>query len=354
MLHADTCCCNLAAAERVSAGFFCLRGFDLKGDPASSGDAEAPVQSANTEIAGMTPSTCATACKGTAGCQFMLIKKPATPGGTSTCYLKMHPLGGQYGNTGPSADTDFTCFNGQDTWVTFGGQLDYFLPSPVVNTGVETPALASIAPTLGAGNDTGAKTYRCIKQYSINGTVLSQAQVRPVCLGACCSVAGSMAAACCCDCDATPCLLAGLNGRRGPHAVRRQVRRGAGQMRRLQNARDRRVHNAEQHRRESPTACAVSHLHPASAAALLKHCAAAHCHVLARAVHYSCSGRAHVWAVLCEPAGLEQVWQSRCEAHMGTVLCGSDAMLPAAPCCSAHAVALCAPFAEQTPAACTA
>ena len=64
---------------------------------------ENPVQTANTELQGMTPSTCATQCKGTAGCQFFIMKKPTVQGGTSTCYLKMHALGGLYGNTGVHA-----------------------------------------------------------------------------------------------------------------------------------------------------------------------------------------------------------------------------------------------------------
>jgi hypothetical protein len=50
--------------------------------------------------AGQTPSLCATQCKATAGCQYFIMKKPAVAGGTSTCYLKMHALGGLYGNTG--------------------------------------------------------------------------------------------------------------------------------------------------------------------------------------------------------------------------------------------------------------
>lgn len=61
---------------------------------------ENPVQTANTELAGMTPSTCGTQCKATAGCQFFILKKSTTPGGAATCYLKMHALGGLYGNTG--------------------------------------------------------------------------------------------------------------------------------------------------------------------------------------------------------------------------------------------------------------
>jgi hypothetical protein len=37
---------------------------------------------------------------------------------------------------GPSKEIiDFTCFNGQEQWLTFGGQLDYAVPSPEVNTG---------------------------------------------------------------------------------------------------------------------------------------------------------------------------------------------------------------------------
>jgi len=84
----------------VGSGFFCLRGFDIKGDPAGTGDMENPVQTANTELAGMTPSTCGTQCKATAGCQFFILKKSTTPGGAATCYLKMHALGGLYGNTG--------------------------------------------------------------------------------------------------------------------------------------------------------------------------------------------------------------------------------------------------------------
>jgi hypothetical protein len=166
------------AAGLVGAGYFCLRGFDLKGDPAGSGDAENPVQAANTEIAGMTPSTCATTCKSTVGCQFMLMKKPTIAGGTATCYLKMHALGGLYGSTGPSKEVDYTCFNGQEAWMTFGGQLDFALPSPEVNTGVETPAVAAIAPI---GVNATGKTYRCIKQYSIGGTSLKRVTVGPVC-----------------------------------------------------------------------------------------------------------------------------------------------------------------------------
>jgi hypothetical protein len=37
----------------VGGGFFCLRGYDIKGDPAGTGDMENPVQTANTELAGM-------------------------------------------------------------------------------------------------------------------------------------------------------------------------------------------------------------------------------------------------------------------------------------------------------------
>ncbi|WIA17530.1 hypothetical protein OEZ85_014361 [Tetradesmus obliquus] len=161
-------------AGLVGSGFFCLRGFDLKGDPAGSGDAENPVQTTTTEVAGMTPSTCATTCKATVGCQFMLMKKPTVAGGTATCYLKMHALGGLYGSTGPSKEVDYTCFNGQEAWMTFGGQLDFALPSPEVNTGVETPAVAAIAPI---GVNATGKTYRCIKGYSIGGATLKRATV---------------------------------------------------------------------------------------------------------------------------------------------------------------------------------
>jgi hypothetical protein len=42
-----------------------------------------------------------------------------------------------YCAAGPAKETlDFTCFNGQEAWMTFGGQLDYAVPSPEVNTGV--------------------------------------------------------------------------------------------------------------------------------------------------------------------------------------------------------------------------
>lgn len=44
-----------------------------------------------------------------------------------------------YCAAGPAKETlDFTCFNGQEAWMTFGGQLDYAVPSPEVNTGVST------------------------------------------------------------------------------------------------------------------------------------------------------------------------------------------------------------------------
>lgn len=36
----------------MGGGFFCLRGYDIKGDPAGAGDMENPMQSANTELAG--------------------------------------------------------------------------------------------------------------------------------------------------------------------------------------------------------------------------------------------------------------------------------------------------------------
>jgi hypothetical protein len=42
----------VAAANSVGGGFFCLRGYDIKGDPAGTGDMENPVQTANTELAG--------------------------------------------------------------------------------------------------------------------------------------------------------------------------------------------------------------------------------------------------------------------------------------------------------------
>lgn len=164
----------LPAAALVGSGFYCLRGYDLKGDPAGSGDADTPSQPTTTEITGMTPSTCATTCRSTFGCQYMLMKKPAIEGGTATCYLKMHALGGLYGTTGPSPDVDSTCFNGQDAWLTFGGQLDYALPSPEINTGVETPAVAAIAP-IGV-NGTG-KTYQCVKQYNVQGSSLKKTNV---------------------------------------------------------------------------------------------------------------------------------------------------------------------------------
>lgn len=48
----------------------------------------------------MTTSTCATQCRATAGCQYFIMKKPTIAGGTATCYLKMHALGGLYGSTG--------------------------------------------------------------------------------------------------------------------------------------------------------------------------------------------------------------------------------------------------------------
>eukprot|EP00882_Tetradesmus_deserticola_P020296 GHRQ01021908.1.p1 GENE.GHRQ01021908.1~~GHRQ01021908.1.p1 ORF type:complete len:203 (+),score=42.02 GHRQ01021908.1:82-609(+) len=86
----------------------------------------------------------------------------------------MHALGGLYGSTGPSKEVDYTCFNGQDAWLTFGGQLEYTLPSPEVDTGVETPAVAAIAPI---GVNATGKTYRCIKQYSVGGTSLKRVTV---------------------------------------------------------------------------------------------------------------------------------------------------------------------------------
>jgi hypothetical protein len=62
--------------------------------------------------------------------------------------------------------------------MTFAGQLDYTVPAPEVNTGVATPSVASIASALGGvGNDTGSKTYRCIKQYTILGSSLDKVQV---------------------------------------------------------------------------------------------------------------------------------------------------------------------------------
>lgn len=73
--------------------------------------------------------------------------------------------------------------------MTYGGQLDYTLPSPEVNTGVETPAVAAIA-AIGV-NSTG-KTYRCIKQYTVGGATLKKAQVRSCWQAAAC--AGSTAA----------------------------------------------------------------------------------------------------------------------------------------------------------------
>eukprot|EP00775_Hariotina_reticulata_P003140 gene3140-3417_t len=168
--------CMKNPADWLSLGT--RNGYDLKGDPAGTGDVDNPVKAAVTELTGVTPTTCATACKGTAGCQYFLINKPATPGGTATCYLKMHALGGLYGTTGPKADVGLTCFNGQDGWMTFAGQLDYTVPSPEVNTGVATPSVASIASALGGiGNDTSSKTYRCIKQYTIDGTTLDKVQV---------------------------------------------------------------------------------------------------------------------------------------------------------------------------------
>jgi len=79
---------------------------------------------------------------------------------------------------GPKADVALSCFNGQDGWMTFAGQLDYTVPAPEVNTGVATPSVASIASALGGiGNDTGSKTYRCIKQYTILGSSLDKVQV---------------------------------------------------------------------------------------------------------------------------------------------------------------------------------
>lgn len=89
-------------AGKVGGNFYCLRGYDIKGDPAGTGDMENPVQTAVTEVQGLTPSTCATQCKSTAGCQYMLLKTGVSGAvaGTGTCYLKMHALGGQYGTTG--------------------------------------------------------------------------------------------------------------------------------------------------------------------------------------------------------------------------------------------------------------
>lgn len=167
---------SLPAALLVGSGFLCLRGFDLRGDPAGTGDPENPGPVANTELVGMTPSLCATACKSTVGCQYIVMKKPAVPGGTATCYLKMHALGGLYGTTGPATDVDLTCFNGQDAWMTFGGQLDYALPSPEVNTGIATPAIAPI----GVNGTAAGKTYHCIKQYSIQGSIITRHNVSTV------------------------------------------------------------------------------------------------------------------------------------------------------------------------------
>jgi hypothetical protein len=46
-------------------------------------------------------------------------------------------------------------------------------------TGVQTPALAAVMPAGGAAvGAAGAKTYRCIKGYQVNGTSMGDVQVR--------------------------------------------------------------------------------------------------------------------------------------------------------------------------------
>jgi len=59
-------------------------------------------------------------------------------------------------------------------------QLNFFCVRLDIDnaTGVQTPALAAVLPAAGPTATTGAKTYRCIKGYLVNGTIMTEAQVR--------------------------------------------------------------------------------------------------------------------------------------------------------------------------------
>jgi hypothetical protein len=50
---------------------------------------------------------------------------------------------------------------------------------PLLVAGIQTPALAAVVPAGGAAGPAGAKTYRCIKGYLVNGTAMGNVQVWP-------------------------------------------------------------------------------------------------------------------------------------------------------------------------------
>lgn len=211
--------------------------------------------------------------------------------GTCTCPSTHSSANLSLSHAGPAKDSDYTCLNGQEQWLTFGGQLEYALPSPEVNTGarvrragcalhllagpgggfdpqnliaaaaymnmctgVQTPALAAVQPAGGmpagpaaaagaAGVPGGAKVYRCIKGYAVNGTAMTLTQVSVCALlmvVARCrwlQLAGHLQTQSLCWCtrgapsaDGSIESVAihsptrtGVARRRGPHAVRGQV-----------------------------------------------------------------------------------------------------------------------------------
>lgn len=89
----------------------------------------------------------------------------------------------RYGKTGPDMKVDVSCFRGEEGWTRAGGLLDAALPQlPVSYNGggvLNAGAGATVGP-LGGGAPAGnasALNYYCVREYVVNGSVLSSATV---------------------------------------------------------------------------------------------------------------------------------------------------------------------------------
>jgi len=170
--------------------FYCVEGYDIKGDGAAAGDIESPVAVENT-IVTTSAASCANTCKATAGCQYFVQKAAA-------CYLKMNLIGGKYGVTGAAKDVVVTCVNGVDSWLTFGSVLEISGVVPAPQEFLPAVIIPGAAGATAGGSGTPGN-YFCIKEYGVEAKVLKTVPVTAgdealiMCAGQCDATAGCIA-----------------------------------------------------------------------------------------------------------------------------------------------------------------
>ena len=185
--------CSVCAGVRVAPttpDFYCVEGYDIKGDGAAAGDIESPVAVENT-IVTTSAASCAATCKATAGCQYFVQKAAA-------CYLKMNLIGGKYGVTGAAKDVVVTCVNGVDSWLTFGSVLEISGVVPAPQEFLPAVIIPGAAGATAGGSGTPGN-YFCIKEYGVEAKVLKTVPVTAgdealiMCAGQCDATTGCMA-----------------------------------------------------------------------------------------------------------------------------------------------------------------